>query len=303
MFQRAACTQGGIWLLKDELKGELLVDKEANDQEDSLAYVEIDDHVIDMDHEIDHHYFEIEDDQDTTIDRRKSIILKIISSAVLLAFIVIIWSEFFGGLKIPLDFLTKSLELSKNPTIQGYQRAVAMLKNKDRQATGFNIDSNGLIITNAHVIEGTEKVDVSFQDGSFYRGSVLASYPDVDLAVIQIDGRNLPRLELNMNYDPATGDEVMIIGNPQGFVDVVTIGTIAGAKKLQGWNVPVLMIEGHIRRGSSGSPVLNSKGQVIAVIFGTIELTAIDNKEETIGLAVPINNLNNFINKHYNKQK
>lgn len=271
--------------------------KEPEDWSDTLTPEIADELDVDLIDELNQNDPGIADDENKTPEYHSPIIFKAIGLLVTVAFIAAIWSNWLWIMSmLPLDFLTKSGELSKDPSIQNLQRAVVMIKVSDRRGSGFNISPDGLIITNEHVIRGSKNLDVSFQDGSFYSGSVVTSYPDVDLAVVKIDGRNLPWLELKMDAKPAAGDEVTIIGNPLGFTDVVMTGFITGDIKLRGWDVPVMMVKGPIKPGSSGSPVLNSNGQVIAVIFGTINSTDTDKKGETMGLAVPTKYLDGFLN-------
>ncbi|MCL4439412.1 MAG: trypsin-like peptidase domain-containing protein [Firmicutes bacterium] len=275
-------------------KGEVQVNKEPEDWRDPLTPGEREDLDVDLISELNQDDTISEEVEDKSVDTRSPIILKVIGLLVIVAFMVTVWSNWLWILSVlPLDFLTKSGELTKNPNIQKHQQAVVMIKVSGRQGSGFNIDSNGLIITNEHVVEGARNVDVSFQDGSFYSGSVLAGYPDIDLAVIKIDGRNLPWLKLKLDANLTTGNEVIIIGNPLGFADVVMKGYVAGEIKLRGWNSPVVMVKGQIRPGSSGSPVLNNNGEVVAVVFGTIDSVAANEKTQAIGLAVPIKYLQN----------
>ena len=270
--------------------------KEPEDWTDTLTPEITDELDIDLIHEINQNDSDVEGAESKIPKAHTPIIYKAIGLLVTIAFIAAIWSNWLWIMSVlPLDFLAKSGELTKDPSIQNLQRAVVMIKVLDRRGSGFNIAPDGLIITNEHVIRGSKNLDVSFQDGSFYSGSVIASYPDFDLAVVKINGRNLPWLELKMDAKPAAGEEVIIIGNPLGFADVVMTGFITGDIKLSGWNVPVMMVKGPIKPGSSGSPVLNSDGQVIAVVFGTIDYTEIDNTAQTMGLAVPTKYLDVWI--------
>ena len=269
--------------------------KEPEDWSDTLTPEIADELDVDLINELNQNDPGVEDFESDTPKYRTPIIFKAIGLLVTVAFIAAIWSNWLWIMSVlPLDFLTKSGELTKDPSIQNLQRAVVMIKVSDRRGSGFNIAPDGLIITNEHVIRGSRNLDVSFQDGSFYSGSVAASYPELDLAVVKIDGRNLPWLELKTDAKPAAGDEVIIIGNPLGITDVVMTGFITGDIKLKGWNVPVMMVKGPIKPGSSGSPVLNSDGQVIAIVFGTIDYTDADNMVQTMGLAVPSKYLDRF---------
>lgn len=83
----------------------------------------------------------------------------------------------------------------------------------------------------------------------------------------------------------AAGDKVLVIGNPLQFSQIVIEGELAGEILLDGWDVPVFMIKAPVYKGSSGSPVINRAGKVVAVIFATL---ISDVQKEKIGLAVPV---------------
>lgn len=229
------------------------------------------------------------------VDSRKRVILRVIGLFVAVAFLAAIWGNWFRIINaLPLDFLAKSQELALDPGIQKLQQAVVRVEVSGSRGTGFNIDPGGLIITNEHVVEGAQNAGVTFQDGSYYSGKVLAAYPDIDLAVIKIAGRNLPSLELKPDSAVTANMEVLIIGNPLGFTDVVTQGRVTGSVKVRSWEVPVIMIAGEIRSGSSGSPVLNDNGQVVAVVFGSVASDKAKEKGQRRALAVPVKYLDRF---------
>ena len=232
--------------------------------------------------------------KDTEIGRNR-VVLRVIGLFAAVAFMAAVWSNWFRIINaLPLDFLAKSQELAQDPGIQELQQAVVRVEVSGSQGTGFNIDPEGLIVTNEHVVDGAQNAGVTFQDGSYYSGKVLAAYPDIDLAVIEIKGRNLPSLELKPDSAVAADTEVLIIGNPLGFTDIVTKGRVTGGVKLRGWDVPVIMIAGEIRSGSSGSPVLNSEGQVIAVVFGSVASDKAKEQGRRRALAVPVRYLDRF---------
>ncbi|WP_418791932.1 S1C family serine protease [Phosphitispora sp. TUW77] len=238
---------------------------------------------------------ENEEMADFTWVSRKRALFRVIGFFVAVAFLAAIWSNWFRIINaLPLDFLAKSHELSKEPGIRKLQQAVVRIEVSGSQGSGFNINSGGLIITNEHVVAGAQNAGVTFSDGTYYSGKVLVAYPDIDLAVIKIAGRDLPSLELKPDSAITPDMEVLIIGNPLGFTDVVTRGRVTGSVKAKGWDVPVIMIAGEIRSGSSGSPVLNNDGHVIAVVFGSLVSDKGKEKGQMSALAVPVKYLDRF---------
>ncbi|NLW07522.1 MAG: trypsin-like peptidase domain-containing protein, partial [Clostridia bacterium] len=141
----------------------------------------------------------------------------------------------------------------------------------------------------SHVVGNAKMVKVTFYQASSYNGIVEASFPEIDLALIRLQGENLPVIKIETSKELEPGEKVTVIGNPLWFSRIVMEGVVTGKTKLQGWDIPVLLIRAPIYQGSSGSPVINHEGRVAAVIFAT--LTIQKELEETIGLAVPIAHL------------
>jgi serine protease Do len=215
---------------------------------------------------------------------KKSWWFKIVGLIVITAFIFIAFNNWALLFNLPsLDFIDRSRELARDPEIQKLQEAVVIINTNNSRGTGFNIDEGGLIITNHHVVENSRIAYVKFPQGSLYSGRIAASFPEIDLAVISIEGENLPVMEIETGTELAAGDTVTIIGNPLRLSHIVTEGEVIGMAALKDWEVPVLMIRATIHKGSSGSPVINSEGKVAAVIFAVLA-----EQEEITGLAVPI---------------
>lgn len=183
-----------------------------------------------------------------------------------------------------IDFLVTSAKLATNPAIDQYQESVVVVEGENSKGTGFTISSDGVILTNNHVIEGEDKILVAFPNDGLFDAEVLASYPDIDLAVLKVDGDNLPYLTLANKTTFDKNEHIHFIGNPLKFNGIANEGKVIGYTPLKSWDEEVLMLEAPVYRGNSGSPVINKHGLVIGVVFATL-------KHEThgkIGLAVPI---------------
>lgn len=192
-----------------------------------------------------------------------------------------------------LDFVGRSFELARDPQVKQLQQAVVSIKYPGSRGTGFNIHEAGLIVTNFHVLKGGSTVEVSFSNGETYFGSDWLSFPEIDLAIVNIPGENLPVVELAEKFDLPVGDQVVIIGNPLGFPQIVMEGEIAGQYLLPDWEEEVVLIKGPIHPGSSGSPVFNRSGQVVAIVFATLTRSERDEQGHIMGLAVPVDLLLN----------
>jgi len=220
-------------------------------------------------------------------NQRRKVALKIISSLLVVVMLISGLQIWFNLFNIPaIEFLQVSKRLSQNPEVREYKKSVVTIEWDGVKGTGFNINENGLIITNEHVVENTDRVNVYFHAGASYIGKVISKNPELDLAVIEIEAKNLPVLPLSFeeNWEKSEGEKIIFIGNPLSFTQITNEGTIAGAVLLQDWDVPVMMIDAPVYRGNSGSPVLNQNGEVIGILFATISSPEGKNR---VGVAIP----------------
>ncbi|MGI6065673.1 MAG: S1C family serine protease [Bacillota bacterium] len=241
-------------------------------------------------------YFDDGDPWKPTGEKKKSF-FRVVGLVTVAVFFLISLGSWTELISLPsLDFLAESWNLSQNQDVRTYRQAVTAVKADGRRGTGFNIDPNGLIVTNYHVVKEAKEASISFEHGAIYQGKEIIAFPEVDLALVNIGGEKLPALALSKEQALA-GDKVIVIGNPLGFPRVAAQGEVLGNVLLKGWTKPVLMIKGPIYHGSSGSPVLNEKGKVVGVVFATLIRSEKADAEENIGLAVPIAYLNQYLNR------
>lgn len=186
-----------------------------------------------------------------------------------------------------IDFIKTSARLSADETIQEYKEAVVVVETRDSRGTGFAVTADGTILTNHHVIEGEDSVTVGFPEDGLFEAEVTEVYPDIDLAVLQTDGEELPYLSLADRAEYKQGEHIYFIGNPLNFNGIANEGKMIGPEKLSDWEQEVLMIEAPVYRGNSGSPVINKQGEVIGVIFATLD----HGEHGKVGLFVPIDYL------------
>jgi S1-C subfamily serine protease len=156
--------------------------------------------------------------------------------------------------------------------------------------SGIVFDSNGGILTNHHIVEDAERVEVLTPDGKKFQGEVLGSDRMSDVAVVRVDGEGLPVAKLGDSDKLVAGQIAIAIGNPYGFLlpgPAVTVGVISGLKRQ-------LHVEGHmyddliqtdasINPGNSGGPLVESSGMVVGVNTANIPFA------QGIGFAIPIN--------------
>ncbi|MFO7317402.1 MAG: serine protease [Bacilli bacterium] len=203
--------------------------------------------------------------------------------AIILAFST--FAVIFEIYSIPaIEFLKTSARLSSQKEIQSYKKAVVQITTEDGKGTGFSISENGLIVTNEHVIDDALTIKVSFPDNGLYKGEVVATYPEVDLALLQVDGKDLPYLTLSEKYQYLQQESIYIIGNPLYFTGIANEGHVLEPVLLADWEEEVYMIDAPVYRGNSGSPVINDDGKVIGIIFATLD----HEKFGQVGLFIPV---------------
>ncbi|MBP8137131.1 MAG: Do family serine endopeptidase, partial [Candidatus Eisenbacteria bacterium] len=157
--------------------------------------------------------------------------------------------------------------------------------------SGFLIDPNGRIITNNHVVANSDEITVTLNDRRQFKAKVVGADPETDVAVIQIEGKNLPFLPLGDSDKLRVGDWAIAIGNPLGELrGSVTVG-IVSAQGRTNLNIfggtpeyqDFIQTDASINFGNSGGPLCNIRGEVIGIN------TAINTSGQGIGFAVPIN--------------
>jgi S1-C subfamily serine protease len=159
------------------------------------------------------------------------------------------------------------------------------------QGSGFIIDSSGIILTNAHVVNKADKVTVTLKDGRTFNGKVRGKDEVTDLAVVKIEpqGATLPVASLGDSSQIQVGDWAIAVGNPVGLDNTVTLGIIstigrsAAKAGIPDKRIDFLQTDAAINPGNSGGPLLNDRGEVIGIN------TAIRADAMGIGFAIPIN--------------
>lgn len=162
------------------------------------------------------------------------------------------------------------------------------------EGSGFVIDADGVILTNAHVVSQADRVMVSFPDGRSFEGEVIGEDPLTDIAVVRVPTGSLPTVPLGESATVRPGQWAIAIGNPLGLEETVTVGVISATGRsaadigVADKRVEFLQTDAAINPGNSGGPLLNARGQVIGVN------TAIIGRAQGLGFAVPIDTARNI---------
>lgn len=184
---------------------------------------------------------------------------------------------------------TRDIPGSLRPFFGGGQPAPSNAPVLQGIGSGFVIDSDGLLLTNAHVVSEADTVTVSFQDGRILEGQVLGKDPVTDVAVIQVQAENLPTVTIGDSDAVRQGQWAIAIGNPLGLQETVTVGVISGTERssaaigIPDKRVGFIQTDAAINPGNSGGPLLNAAGDVIGIN------TAILQGAQGLGFAIPIN--------------
>jgi serine protease Do len=156
------------------------------------------------------------------------------------------------------------------------------------QGSGFIISADGYILTNNHVVEGADKVEVELTDGRKFTAEIIGTDEDSDVAVIKIDAKDLSYLELADSDTLEVGEWVLAVGNPLGLSHTVTAG-IVSAKGRSGFGLATLenfiQTDAAINFGNSGGPLINLDGKVVGINSAIAGSTG----NIGIGFAIPIN--------------
>jgi len=147
----------------------------------------------------------------------------------------------------------------RGPTIQQQQG----------QGSGFITRSDGVVLTNAHVLDGASDVTVTLPDGRSYSGKVLGADPLTDVAVVKVVASKLPVAPLGDSARVRPGEWAIAIGNPLGLDNTVTAGIISAIQRTnavgEGQRVPYIQTDAAVNPGNSGGPLINDRGQVIGI--------------------------------------
>jgi len=181
------------------------------------------------------------------------------------------WSLFFG----PREF---------ERTVQGL-------------GSGFLVSTDGTVITNQHVVSGAEQIVVTTRDGTDHPATLLGEDPLSDIAVLRIEGRDLPTAPLGSAHTLVIGEWVIAIGNPFGYLfgnsePTVTAGVVSGVDRnllpsgdQTGIYVDMIQTDAAINPGNSGGPLVNALGEVVGVNSSILSRSG---GSEGIGFAIPI---------------
>ena len=162
--------------------------------------------------------------------------------------------------------------------------------------TGFIISADGYVITNHHVIDGGTKVTVTTHDDQEYPAEIVGYEANNDLAVLKVEGENLPCATIGSSTDLLVGDQVVAIGNVLStFASSLTVGYVSGVDRVvdtQGVAMNMIQTDVAINSGNSGGPLFNMKGEVVGITTAKFSGQSTSGVSiEGIGFAIPVDDV------------
>ena len=166
--------------------------------------------------------------------------------------------------------------------------SVVQIQSGGGVGSGVIYDSNGLILTAAHVVAGADTVTVRFNDGEEIQGTVLGGTSGADVAVVQVDRSGLEAADLALGEDALVGQMAIAVGSPWGLQGTVTAGIISAVDQ----SIPsgdsaraVLQTDAAINPGNSGGPLVDREGRVLGI---NVSIFSLSGANDGVGFAVPI---------------
>jgi 2-alkenal reductase len=206
-----------------------------------------------------------------------------------------------------VDQLLANIYERANPAVVNIDVAGGSELTEFGSGSGFVIDQDGHIVTNNHVIEDADEIDVTFWDGSVSTAKLIGADPYSDLALlrVEVEAAKLLPLLLGDSDRVRVGQRVIAIGNPFGLVGTMTVGIVSGKGRTLPADSPtggsnnfsnpdIIQTDAAINPGNSGGPLLNSAGEVIGVNTA-IRTDGANRANSGVGFAVPVNTVKRVV--------
>ena len=186
----------------------------------------------------------------------------------------------FFGQQVPRSPSPRSRRGTPQPQDEDVQRGVG---------SGFIISGDGLVLTNAHVVEGADEVIVTLTDRREFKARVLGADKRSDVAVLKVDATNLPFLKTGDSSRIRVGEWVIAIGSPFNLENSVSAGIISAKARDTGDYLPLIQTDVAVNPGNSGGPLINMRGEVIGI---NSQIATLSGGYNGISFAVPIDEAN-----------
>ena len=165
--------------------------------------------------------------------------------------------EFFRRFGLPMPNIPRQAPKSNRPAPEEDQPKGV--------GSGFIFSSDGLIMTNAHVVEGADEVLVTLTDKREFKAKILGTDKRSDVALVKIEATGLPAIKVGDVGRLRVGEWVMAIGSPFGLENTVTAGIVSAKQRDTGDYLPFIQTDVAINPGNSGGPLINMRGEVVGI--------------------------------------
>ena len=166
--------------------------------------------------------------------------------------------EFFRRFGLPIPNIPRQSPHPKRPVPQEEEQPRGV-------GSGFILSADGLIMTNAHVVEGADEVIVTLTDKREFKAKIIGADKRTDVAVIKIEAAGLPAVKVGDVSRLKVGEWVMAIGSPFGLDNTVTAGIVSAKQRDTGDYLPFIQTDVAINPGNSGGPLINMRGEVVGI--------------------------------------
>ena len=166
--------------------------------------------------------------------------------------------EFFKRFGLPMPNVPRQAPRPNRPQPQEEEQPRGV-------GSGFILSSDGLIMTNAHVVEGADEVIVTLTDKREFKAKLIGADKRSDVALVKIDATGLPAVKVGDVSRLRVGEWVMAIGSPFGLENTVTAGIVSAKQRDTGDYLPFIQTDVAINPGNSGGPLINMRGEVVGI--------------------------------------
>ena len=201
------------------------------------------------------------------------------------------------GLLTPADVFAQCVDSVVGINCTGTVRGnFGQVQQTSSTGSGFILSDDGYIVTNFHVVEGQQKLEVITNDGTKYQAEYVGGNEANDIALLKVDAQNLPYVSVGSVAEMAVGDQVVAIGNPLGELHAtLTVGYLSGKDRVvtsEGTQINMLQTDAAINPGNSGGPLFNMYGQVVGITSAKYSGTTSSGASiEGIGFAIPMDDV------------
>ena len=166
--------------------------------------------------------------------------------------------EFFKRFGLPMPNIPRQAPRQNRPQPQDDEQPRGV-------GSGFILSADGLIMTNAHVVEGADEVVVTLTDKREFKAKIIGADKRSDVAVVKIEAAGLPAVKVGDVSRLKVGEWVMAIGSPFGLDNTVTAGIVSAKQRDTGDYLPFIQTDVAINPGNSGGPLINMRGEVVGI--------------------------------------